>query len=32
MMLGLCFPLSLPNGEDLLHERVIELCHETVRY
>ena len=25
------FPLSLRNVEDLLHERSIDLCHETVR-
>lgn len=25
------FPLSLQNVEDLLHERGIDLCHETVR-
>jgi len=24
------FSLSLRNVEDLLHERVIEVCHETV--
>ena len=24
-------PLSLRNVEDLLHERGIDLCHETVR-
>ena len=26
------FPLSLRNVEDLLHERGIELSHESVRY
>jgi len=26
------FPLSLRNVEDLLFERVIDLCHETVRF
>ncbi len=26
------FPLSLRNVEDLLHERGIEICHETVRF
>ena len=26
------FPLSLWNVEDLLHERGIEICHETVRH
>lgn len=25
------FPLSLRDVEDLLHERGIDLCHETVR-
>ena len=25
-------PLSLRNVEDLLHERGIDLCHETVRF
>ena len=25
------FPLSLPNLEDLLFERGIDVCHETVR-
>lgn len=25
------FPLSLRNVEDLLHERGIDICHETVR-
>ena len=25
------FPLSLPNVEDLLFERGIDVCHETVR-
>ena len=25
------YPLSLRNVEDLLHERGIDLCHETVR-
>lgn len=27
----LCIPLSLRNVEDLLHERGIEISHETVR-
>ena len=31
VMLYVRFPLSLRNVEDLLHERGIELCHETVR-
>ena len=26
------FPLSLRNVEDLLHERGIEISHETVRF
>jgi len=26
------FPLSLRNAEDLLFERGIDLCHETVRH
>ena len=26
------FPLSLRNVEDLLHERGINICHETIRY
>jgi len=26
------FPLSLLNVEDLLHERGIDICHETVRF
>ena len=31
-MLYVRFPLSLRNVEDLLHERGIELSHETVRF
>ena len=31
-MLYLRFPLSLRNVEDLLHERGIEISHETVPY
>ncbi len=31
-MLYVRFPLSLWNVEDLLFERGIDLCHETVRY
>ncbi len=31
-MLYIRFPLSLRNVEDLLHERGIEISHETVRY
>mgnify|MGYP002527783006 FL=1 len=26
------FPLSLRNVEDLLHERGIDICHESVRF
>ena len=25
------FPLSLRNAEDLLHERGVDICHESVR-
>ena len=32
VMMYVKFPLSLRNVEDLLHERGIELCHETVRF
>ena len=31
VMLYVRFPLSLRNVEDLLHERGIDVCHETVR-
>ena len=31
-MMYVKFPLSLRNVEDLLHERGIDLCHETVRF
>ena len=31
-MMYVRFPLSLRNVEDLLHERSIDICHETVRY
>ena len=31
-MMYVKFPLSLRNVEDLLHERGIDICHETVRY
>jgi putative transposase len=31
-MLYVRFPLSLRNVEDLLHERGIDVSHETVRY
>lgn len=30
-MMYVRFPLSLRNVEDLLHERGIDICHETVR-
>lgn len=32
VILYIRFPLSLRNGEDLLHERGIEISHETVRF
>ncbi len=32
VMLYILFPLSLRNVEDLLHERGIEISHETVRF
>lgn len=32
VMLYIRFPLSLRNVEDVLHERGIEISHETVRY
>lgn len=32
VMLYIHFPLSLRNVEDLLHERGIDVSHETVRY
>ena len=32
VMLYIRFPLSLRNVEDLLHERGIDVCHETVRF
>ncbi len=32
VMMYVRFPLSLRNVEDLLHEREIDICHETVRY
>ena len=31
-MMYVRFPLSLRNVEDLLHERGIDICHETIRY
>lgn len=32
VMLYVRFPLSLRNVEDLLHERSVEISHETVRF
>ena len=32
VMMYVRFPLFLRNVEDLLHERGIDICHETVRY
>ena len=32
VMMYIRFPLSLRNVEDILHERGINICHETVRY
>jgi len=32
LMMYVRFPLSLRNVEDLLHERGIEISHETVRF
>ena len=32
VMMYVRFPLSLRNVEDLLHERGIDIYHETVRY
>ena len=32
LMLYVRFPLSLRNVEDLLHERGIDVCYESVRY
>jgi len=32
VMMYVSFPLLLRNVEDLLHERGIDICHETVRY
>ena len=32
VMMYMRFPLSLRNVEDLLFERGIDLCHETVRF
>lgn len=32
VMMYVRFPLSLRNVEDLLFERGIDICHETVRF
>jgi putative transposase len=32
VMMYIRYPLSLRQVEDLLHERGIDVCHETVRY
>ena len=32
VMMYVRYPLSLRNVEDLLHERGIDICHETVRH
>ncbi len=32
VMMYVRFPLSLLNVEDLLHERGIDICHETIRF
>jgi putative transposase len=32
VMMYVRYPLSLRQVEDLLHERGIDICHETVRY
>lgn len=32
VMMYIRFPLSLRNVEDLLRERGIDVCHETVRF
>jgi len=32
VMLYVCFPLSLRNVEDLLHERGVDISHETIRF
>ncbi|AMY69778.1 transposase [Frigidibacter mobilis] len=32
VMMYVRFPLSLRNVEDLLHERGIDICRETVRF
>ena len=32
LMMHVRFTLSLRNVEDLLHERGIDICHETIRF
>lgn len=32
VMMYVRFPLSLRNVEDLLHERGVDICHETIRF
>lgn len=32
VMMDIRFPLSLRNVEDLLHERGIDVSHETIRF
>ncbi|MDP3493357.1 MAG: hypothetical protein Q8R82_09585 [Hyphomonadaceae bacterium] len=32
VMMYVKYPLSLRNVEDLLHERGVDICHETVRF
>ena len=32
VMMYIRYPLSLRQVEDILHERGIDICHETVRY
>jgi len=32
VMIHLLYPLSLRNVEDMLQERGIDICHETVRF
>lgn len=32
MMYYIRYPLSLRQVEDILHERGIDICHETIRY
>jgi len=31
LLMNVRFPLSLRNVEDLLHERGIDVCHESIR-